>query len=56
MNKIIFKITTKISDKLNDLCLWIVDDGRKYNQYKTIFYIIDNLATKVYNFGYNNFA
>lgn len=56
MNKIIFNTTTEISDKLNDLCFCIVDDGRKYNEHKTIFYIIDNLATKVYNFGYNNFA
>lgn len=55
MNKILFQITSKINIWLDALCMWIVDDGKRYNEYHTIFHIIDNLATKIYNFGYNRY-
>jgi len=56
MNKVLFKITENISSKLNDLALNLVEDGKKYNQHKTLFHILDDLSGKIYNFGYNNFV
>jgi hypothetical protein len=56
MRKVLFEITSKISCWLDKFCMWIVADGRKYNQHPVMFHVVDNLATKVYNFGYNNFS
>ena len=56
MNKILFKITENISIKLNDIALNLVEDGKKYNQHKVLFHILDDLSGNIYNFGYNNFV
>ncbi len=56
MRNIMFNITKKISYSLNDLALNIVEDGRKYNEHKMLFHILDDLSSTVYNFGYNTFV
>ena len=56
MNKLIFKVAEKISYKLDELCMYIVNDGRKYESHKTLFKVLDNMSTKIYSFGYNTFV
>ena len=56
MNKILFKITELISCQLDKLCLYIADEGRRYNEYKTLYHTIDNIATKISTAGYNKFV
>jgi len=56
MNKLLFGITTAVSYKLNDLSFSIVSDGKHYEEHKTLFHIIDNLSTYIYNKGYNTFV
>ena len=53
MNKLIFKLAEKISYKLDELCMYIVDDGRKYESHKTLFNVLDKASTWIYNVGYN---
>lgn len=56
MNKIMFNLIKGISYKLDDLCVYIADEGRSYEEYKMLFHIIDGLSTKIYSFGYNTFV
>lgn len=56
MNKLIFKVAEKISYKLDELCMYIVDDGRKYESHKTLFNVLDRMSTSIYNAGYNKFV
>ena len=55
MNKIMFSITEGISYKLDELCLYIAGEGKRYNEHKTLYHIVDNLATKISTIGYNKF-
>jgi len=50
-----FGITEGISCGLDRLCLYIAGEGKRYNEYKTLYHIVDNLATKISNIGYNKF-
>jgi len=56
MKKILFKITEFISYQLDKLCLYIADEGRRYNEHKTLYHMIDNMATKISTTGYNKFV
>ncbi len=53
MNKLIFKVAEKISYKLDELCMYIIDDGRKYEEHKILFNVLDKMSTSIYNVGYN---
>lgn len=53
MNRVIFKITEKISYKLDELCMYIVKDGAEYESHKTLFNVLDRMSTNIYNAGYN---
>ena len=56
MNKLIFKVAEKISYKLDELCMYIIDNGRKYESHKRLFKVLDNMSTRIYSFGYNTFV
>jgi len=56
MNKILFKFTEVISCQLDKLCLYIADEGRRYNEHKTLYHMVDNIATKISTAGYNKFV
>lgn len=56
MNKILFIITKKISYELDGYALRLVGNGKKYNEHKRLFHILDDLSGNIYNFGYNTFV
>lgn len=53
MKKLIFKIAEKISYGLDWWCMYIVKDGAEYESHKTLFHVLDNASTWIYNTGYN---
>jgi len=56
MNKVLFKITSKISYELDGYALRLVKNGATYNEHKRLFHILDEVSGKIYNFGYNSFV
>lgn len=55
MNKFMFNITKEISYTLNEICIYL-SKGKRYNTYRKLFYLIDNISTKIYTVGYNSFV